>query len=159
MRFANSKTLLARFAIDKGKVTRDAVRPKAFEPNSEYKVSVFFIAGLTPSEICEIGRGVGEEIAQERSSTVRLFGWARFCCAIVIDTGLTIMPDDSCEYGDHANILGWPTDSELRMRLQVELASKSCPVRIKTVSCNPAQPAQLAADVQQQEEETASGHA
>ena len=129
--------MLARFAIDKGKISKDAVKPKAFEPNRESQVSVFFITDLTCPEVIEIGKKVGEEIAQERGHQVKFFGWAAFRCSMLKGTDLRIETDDTCDYGDHANILGWPSDAELRMRLQIELAGGSLPVRIPTVLIAP----------------------
>lgn len=131
--------LIARFGIDKGKLTQERVRPKAFEPNGDFEVSIFSITGLSHEGVLCIGKQVGKEIAQERGQSVRLFGWARFQMSLVVSVGLLVERDDSCDYGDHANIIGWPKDDpEAILRLQVDLAAKSFPVRLpKAVRCEP----------------------
>lgn len=130
-------SVLSRFAFSKNQVTQERVRPKVFEPNILLQVSVFIVTDLSQDAICEIGKRVGTEIAQEQSRRVRLFGWAQFLLSVVMELGLRIERDNSCEYGQHANILGWPEDTEALMRLQVELAYEAKPVRIRTITCSP----------------------
>ena len=133
---------IARFAIDKGRLGKDkhmndVVRPKAFAPNSDLQVSVFFITELSHSAVKNIGVQVGNERAKKEGRTLKLYGWAEFQSSLVTRFGLRIQRDDSCTYGDHANILGWPQDAQERMSLQVDLAAGSSAARIKTITCNP----------------------
>ena len=129
--------MLARFAIDKGKISKDAVKPKAFEPNRESQVSVFFITDLTCPEVIEIGKKSAKRSLKSGDTKLSFLVGRAFRCSMLKGTDLRIETDDTCDYGDHANILGWPSDAELRMRLQIELAGGSLPVRIPTVLIAP----------------------
>ena len=130
--------MLARFAFDsRRKVKEDSVKPKAFQPNRNSKVSIFCILDLTCPEIIEIGKRAGGEMAHNKGSEVVLYGWARFQYDALKGTNLRVEWDDTCDYGKHANILNWPDDSGQRLLLQMDLAKSSDPVRIDAIRIQP----------------------
>ena len=111
--------LLARFAVEKGKIkgsTEGALaHPKLFEPNRQLLLSVARIEGLTFEEIKETGISV-----KKHRTAKHLYGWARFPRNAVIELDLEI--DDDPPPCLHSNIKGWPEEVEERKRRSQELA-------------------------------------
>lgn len=121
--------LLARFAVEKGKIKEKAgkaqAHPKLFEPNRQLLLSVARIEGLAFEKIKEVGTGV----VKKHRSAEHLYGWARFPRNAVTGMGLEI--DDDPPPCLHSNIKGWPEEAAKRKRLSQELARISEAVLLK----------------------------
>ena len=117
--------LLARFALESGRLTASAVKPKLFEPNRELKLSVFHVDGLVDAGI----RHIGNDVVTRHSTAKRLYGWGEFDEAAVCEAGLRIDRDDNPPR--HANIVDWPEEPSERKQRQQLLASRACPVRVQ----------------------------
>jgi len=119
--------LLARFAVESGKVTASVVKPKLFEPNRNLEISVSRIHGLRCSDIVE----VGVDVVCRHQSAKRLYGWAELSATRIEESGLSIEHDD-CPLR-HSRIAGWPVEPEARKELQITLAARARPVRLSKV--------------------------
>ena len=108
--------LLARFAVEGGRVTDSGVKPKLFQPNRTLKLSVFRIDGLVCAEI----RDLGMDIVRKHPNAHRLHGWGEVSESAVCDAGLRVDHDDVPPR--HANIVGWPNDASEQKLKQIELA-------------------------------------
>lgn len=97
-----------------------SVRPKAFDPPPDLRLSVFRIESLAFKAIWDIGiKNVINKLPQPRT----LYGMARITCSQVRDVFLDVVPDDPPSL--HACIVGWPQDKSERMQLAQELAAKA----------------------------------
>lgn len=97
-----------------------SVRPKAFDPPPNLRLSVFRIDGLSAQEIWTNGQiNVINRMPQPRP----LYGFANIKVLEVQATSLTVDPDDNPPR--HASIVGWPQDKSERILLTQELASKA----------------------------------
>lgn len=111
---------LARFIFPRIHLSRKTLRPKpdAFLPSgSPLQTSVFRTLGLTQPEIWHIGL----EIGSLRGRTLR--GRADILVGVVLDSGLTIDPDNTPPR--HANIVGWPEEKHEQLMLAMELAESA----------------------------------
>ena len=109
------KCLLARFAVESGRLTNDLAKPKLFEPTLAGELSTFDVEGLTGTEVCKLGIG----IAKEREK--RLHGWGEISCQQIGEAGLEIDRDN--DPPRHVTIRGWPQSREERKQRQLKLAS------------------------------------
>lgn len=116
--------LLARFALENGRLTDMIAKPKLFEPNRRLELSVFNIDGLAHEKIRQLGIGV----ARQHPTSRRLHGWGEIDTTAVYETGLRVEYDN--EPPRHASIVGWPDDVSERKQKQQLLARSSRSVRL-----------------------------
>lgn len=116
--------LLARFAVESGRLTDSIVKPKLFEPNKALELSVFRVGGLVRGQI----RDLGDEVVKKHPTARKLHGWGEFPESAVQEAGLRVEHDD--DPPRHANIVGWPREPSERKQRQQILASRSYPVRL-----------------------------
>lgn len=98
----------------------NAVKPRAFMPPSDLKLSVFRTDGLSEEQIWEIGE---KRVIQAMSQAKTLYGRADIKVASVLEVNLSVDPDNVPER--HANIIGWSADKARRQSLAQELAAES----------------------------------
>lgn len=116
--------LLARFALESGRLTDSIVKPKLFEPNRALELSVFRVDGLVHDQI----RDLGDRVVEKHPAARKLHGWGEFLESAVREAGLRVERDD--DPPRHADIVGWPQDPSERKQRQQILASRSYPVRL-----------------------------
>ena len=116
--------LLARFAVESGRLTDSRVKPKLFEPNRALELSVFHVDGLVRDQI----RDLGDEVVKKHPSARKLRGWGEFPESAVRKAGLRVERDD--DPPRHANIVDWPQEPSERKQRQQILASHSYPVNL-----------------------------
>lgn len=113
---------LARYIVNDRwykKSTRE-VKPRAFEPPPDNRLSVFRILCMNCQEILENGQ---TNVVDKRPDNTQLHGFAEIMMSDVEDLMLKIDPDNIPER--HASIIGWPDDlGEIKSRAQ-ELAAKA----------------------------------
>lgn len=97
-----------------------SVKPKAFEPPSDLRLSVFRIDGLTIEEVWETGLA---NVIARMSEPRNLYGIADIKASASRDVGLDIDPDNTPQR--HACVVGWPEDKSKQMLIQHELAAKA----------------------------------
>lgn len=100
--------------------SKNAVKPKAFMPPSDLKLSVFRIDGLSLKQIWEIGE---QQVIQAMPQTKVLYGLANIKVAKVNEVSLSIDPDNRPMR--HANIIGWPANKARRQSIAQELAAEA----------------------------------
>jgi len=100
--------------------TKNAVKPKAFIPPTDLKLSVFRIDGLKPEEIWEIGQ---KHVIDNMPKPKILHGRADIKVSKVQERDLSVDPDN--EPIRHANIVGWPEDLGRRHSIAQELAAEA----------------------------------
>jgi hypothetical protein len=97
-----------------------SVKPKAFDPPPNLRLSVFRIDGLTIDEVWNCGqKNVINTLPQPRN----LHGYANIKASSVEDVSLNIDPDNTPPR--HACIVGWPEDKSERMLITQELAARA----------------------------------
>lgn len=109
-------TPLARFIKDRKHYSpvNKSVKPRAFMPPSDLKLSVFQIQDLADLQIWQLGD-------EHVSDSVRARG--DFTVSIVTQLGLNADPDDVPER--HVNIIGWPEEKHEQKSIAQELAAKA----------------------------------
>jgi hypothetical protein len=113
---------LARFITSKRWYSREknVVKPQAFMPPSDFRLSVFRIDSLSESEIWKIGfKKVISKMNQPRT----LHGRADIQASSIMENNLQIDPDNTPPR--HASIIGWPELKEERKSIAQELAAKA----------------------------------
>ena len=88
--------------------SKNSVRPKAFMPPPNLRLSVFRIDGLQLEEVWEIGQ---REVIEAMLTPKILYGVADIKVAKVRENDLEVDPDNNPSLG-HANIIGWPQNKE-----------------------------------------------
>ena len=115
-----SEEPLARFAISKSQFTKTTRRPKPnlLSPNPHLALSVMRIEGSCEEEIRKMGNQVGEKRRKNCYGYTTLTGQG---CS---EEHLDVEPDEPPLH--HANITGWPDDTDLaeRKRRQLEIAKR-----------------------------------
>jgi hypothetical protein len=96
------------------------VKPKAFEPPSSLRLSVFRTDGLSIEEVWAIGQS---NVVNMMSEPRNLHGIADIKASAIRDVDLDIDPDNTPPR--HACIVGWPEDKSKQMLIQLELAAKA----------------------------------
>ena len=91
----------------------NTVKPKAFMPPSDLKLSVFRIDDLQLEEIWEIGQ---KHVIDKMSKPKVLYGLADIKVFRVQEKNLKVDPDNKPIR--HANIVGWPEGPENKARRQ-----------------------------------------
>jgi len=99
--------------------TMQSVRPAAFLPPPDYRLSVFRIDGLTAENVCQIGQ---RQVISKRPERT-LHGFANIVAQAFLDANLTMDPDNNPPR--HASIGGWPEDKEEQMLIAIELAASA----------------------------------
>lgn len=100
--------------------TKNAVKPKAFMPRTDLRLSVFRIDGLNLEDIWEIGQ---KHVINNMPKPKILYGIADIKVFQVQGKELSVDPDDNPIR--HANIVGWPEDIARRQLIALELAAES----------------------------------
>lgn len=108
---------LARFLLSKRHYarTKGAIRPGAFLPPPDLRLSVFRTQGLELDEIWELG---AREAAAPSDRT--LYGSAHVVTSQVRAQYLDVEADEPPDR--HANIIGWPADKNARTAIAQGLA-------------------------------------
>ncbi len=118
----NSQEAIARFITSKRWYSREknVVKPQAFMPPSDLRLSVFRIDNLSEPEIWKIGfKKVIDKMNQPRN----LHGRADIQALNILENNLQIDPDNTPPR--HANIIGWSDLKEERKSIAQELAAKA----------------------------------
>lgn len=100
--------------------TQNAVRPKAFMPPTDLKLSVFRIDGLNLEDIWVIGQ---KHVIDNMPKPKILYGIADIKVFKVQEKELSVDPDNNPIR--HANIVGWPENIAGRQSIAQELAAES----------------------------------
>lgn len=111
------KNQLSRFIRDnKNHVapTKGIVKPKAFLPPPDRKLSVCHTQGMMQKIIWQIGDNWLGKIVRYRADLI---------AESVTRIKLKVILDNNPEY--HVNISGWPEDKNTQLSLATELASRS----------------------------------
>jgi hypothetical protein len=113
---------LARFITSKSGYSRgkNVVKPQAFMPPLDLRLSVFRINNLSEPEIWQIGL---KKIIDKMKIPRNLHGRADIKALNILENGLKINPDDTPPR--HANIIGWPELKEEQKSIAQELAAKA----------------------------------
>jgi hypothetical protein len=106
--------LLNRFLTHRNQFSATRVKPGAFLPPPNLKLSVFCTGGLSGDQIWALG---------ERYIAAHIYGRAELRIAAVSDIGLRVDLDNRPPR--HANILGWPTQKSAQKLCALKLAEKS----------------------------------
>ncbi|MCX5999393.1 MAG: hypothetical protein NTU41_07325 [Chloroflexi bacterium] len=96
----------------------NSVKPQAFEPPPDLRLSVFRIDGLTVDEVWQNGR---VNVVNAMSPPRTLYGMASIKAAAVRNARLDIDADNTPPR--HACIVGWPQDKDKRMLAAQRLAA------------------------------------
>lgn len=96
------------------------MKPKAFEPPPDLRLSVFRIDGLTIEEVWENGQ---LNVVNKMSEPRNLHGIADIKASAIQDIHLDIDPDNNPPR--HASIVGWPDEKSERMLIAQELATRA----------------------------------
>lgn len=113
---------LGRYLTDRSYFSRvnNAVKPKAFMPPPNLRLSVFRIDGLTLDEIWAIGQ---REVIDLTPRVKQLHGLGEIKVSECQKTGLAVDCDNNPPR--HANIIGWPAEKEKQKLLAAELAAEA----------------------------------
>lgn len=97
-----------------------SVKPRAFDPPPDLRLSVFRIDGLGTEDIWKCGQiNVTNMMPEPR----HIYGIANIRVSEVQAASLSVDPDNNPER--HASIVGWPEDKSERKLLTQELALKA----------------------------------
>lgn len=124
-RIARESEPLARYLTQSSYYSANAqiVKPKAFEPPTNLRLSIFRVDGLTIDEIWENGQ---KNVIDKMPIPANLWGYAQIAASVVTDVNLSIVSDEPPPR--HACIIGWPEGAERkseRMLLAQLLAKKA----------------------------------
>ncbi len=100
--------------------SKNEVKPKAFMPPPDLKLSVFRIDELSLEQIWDTGE---KEVIQEMPVTKVLYGLAKIKVLKVHEENLSVDPDNIP--ARHANIVGWPEDKGRRLSIAQGLAAEA----------------------------------
>ncbi len=114
--------VIARYITSKGYFSRqkNIVKPQAFMPPRDLRLSVFRIEKLTAFEIWEIGF---KEVIEKMMEPKNLYGRADIKVKHVLSNKLQINPDNRPPR--HANIINWPVAKEEQKSIAQELAAEA----------------------------------
>lgn len=99
-------------------IAKNSVKPQAFMPPLDLRLSVFRIDGLQLEEIWKIGQ---REVIDASPQPRELYGIADVKALKVQENDLEVEPDNIPPR--HANIIGWPEEKAQRMLIAQELAA------------------------------------
>ena len=98
---------------------RQSVKPAAFLPPPDHRLSVFRIDGLTTEDVCQIGQ---QRVISNMPGRT-LHGFANIVAQAFGDAKLTITADNNP--ARHASVVGWPEDKDEQMLIAIELAASA----------------------------------
>lgn len=98
----------------------NCVRPKAFDPPLDMRLSVFRIHGFSIHAVWENGN---TNVVDKMSPPRRLHGVAQIITSTVRGVGLDAVPDEPPPR--HACIVKWPQDKSERILLSQKLAAQA----------------------------------
>ena len=109
---------LARYLLDKKHFSKEKgrVKPRAFMPARDLKLSVYRVEGLTEQKLWEIGE---KNVAKPSGRTLR--GSAKIKTSWVLEKGLAVDPDNIPPR--HANITGWSQEKSRQKSIAQEFAA------------------------------------
>lgn len=118
----NGQEAIARYITSKRWYSRgkNVVKPQAFMPPSDLRLSVFRIDNLTEPEIWKIGF---KKVIGKMNQPRNLHGRADIQALNILVNNLQIDPDNTPPR--HASIIGWPELKEERKSIAQELAAKA----------------------------------
>ena len=118
----NDHETIARYITNKRWYSREKniVKPQAFMPPSDLRLSVFRIDNLSELEIWKIGF---KKVIAKMNQPRNLHGRADIQALKILENNLQIDPDNIPPR--HANIIGWPELKEERKSIAQELAAKA----------------------------------
>jgi len=118
----NGQESIARYITNKSWYSRvkNIVKPRAFMPPLDLKLSVFRIDNLSKPEIWKIGI---KKVINKMNKPTNLHGRADILALNILDSNLQIEPDNTPPR--HANIIGWPELKEKQKSIAQELAAKA----------------------------------
>ena len=96
------------------------VKPAAFEPPPDLRLSVFRIDGLVIADVWRIGK---EQVIEKMKVPAKLHGFADIKASTIQDSNLSIESDN--DPPRHASVVGWPEEKQKRKLIAIELASRS----------------------------------
>lgn len=98
----------------------NTVKPRAFMPARDLRLSIFRIDGLTLEELWEIGQ---REVINAMPIKKQLYGVADIKAREIQEVELEVECDNRPPR--HANIIGWPTEKDKQKIIALELAAES----------------------------------
>ena len=118
----SSDELLGRYLPEKTyfSSTGNSVKPKAFMPPPDLRLSVFRIDGLNLEEIWKLGQ---VKVINIMTVSKVLYGVANIRALKIKKNRLEIDPDNIPLR--HVNIIGWPKEKERQMQIAQELAAEA----------------------------------
>lgn len=117
-----SRETIARYITSKRWYSRkkNIVKPQAFMPPPNHRLSVFRIDNLSETEIWEIGFN---KVISKMNPPRSLHGRANILALNILENNLQIEPDNTPPR--HADIVGWPKLKEEQKSIAQELAAKA----------------------------------
>lgn len=110
--------LLARFIVSSKWYRADqTIKPEAFLPHPEGKLSVTRHSGITKTELWQIGR----EVALSRQAN--LHGRTDLLAGDCRKQGLHVVPDEPPK--NHVHVENWPSEKSAQKMIALELAKVS----------------------------------
>lgn len=100
--------------------SKNSVKPRAFLPPSDLRLSVFRIDDLQLEEIWEMGQ---KKVIAAMLQPRKLLGIADIKASKVQENELEVEPDNIPSR--HANIIGWPEEKAQRMLIAQKLAAEA----------------------------------
>ena len=118
----NGQEAIARYITSKRWYSREknVVKPQAFMPPSDLRLSVFRIDNLSEPEIWKIGF---KKVIDKMNRPRNLHRRADIQALNILKNNLQIDPDNTPPR--HASIIGWPELKEERKSIAQELAAKA----------------------------------
>ena len=118
----NSREPIARYITTKRWYSREknVVKPQAFMPPPDLRLSVFRIDNLSEPEIWKIGF---TKVIGKMNQPRTLHGRADIQALNILEINLQVNPDNIPPR--HANIIGWPELKEEQKSIAQELAAKA----------------------------------
>jgi len=118
----NSDESLGRYLPESSyfSASKNSVRPKAFMPPTNLRLSVFRIEGLSLEKVW----GIGQKVIEAMPTPKILYGVADIKVAKVRENELEVDADNIPTLG-HANIIGWPEDKGKQKLIAQSLAAEA----------------------------------
>jgi len=121
-RIVSSRETLTRYLLSTNLFSRvnNRVKPQAFMPPADLKLSVFRTDKLSEFQIWKIGE---KRVARKAKPPRNIHGRTDIKALKVMKTGLRIIPDNVPPR--HANIVDWPDEKSERIEIALELAANA----------------------------------
>ena len=114
--------MVSRYILSRSQFSVNRVKPAAFLPPDDGRLSVFGIDGLFEAGIWSIGM---TWVAQPRGAT--LYARADVASSAVEDSGLRVDVDNTPPR--HANVIGWP-DEKSAQKLKAGILAEAASLRL-----------------------------